>query len=246
LKVTYNDGAGHEANDYFHGLPLAAWAAQNSPTAGPQITANGGGRAAGVTGNYQQSLFNFVNTLRLQGLGFRAITNAWSPNMNVISPAVSGVPTSIYYALPGTPPQSYTFIIGNATAATLTQTNPVAIPSSKGRYRMILRGFQAPFNALNGRFPAVLFQIAAGNIPSGASQPVAGQWAINVLARFPNYLPWNNTGYLCPEAWSYYSPAPCPPTPNTGLVGASALLITSKKTGRPFDLQRGRQRNRVR
>lgn len=241
-KGTMNDGAGHEANFYFHGVPL--YSEGGTGLAGGIQLPNIGGRTTTPYARWLTNLYSFCNGLRTNMLGFRGVSNIWTPNganpAGLTPPPLNGTPLpgGIFYNLPGTPLNTYSFIVA--------QLPPTNLSNSRGTWPFILRSFKN-LRVVNGRWPANCFTITAANIPSGASQPSVGDYCVNVLTPFTNYLPWDGRGYLCPATYGVYQPAPCPPLiPGTGPTGISDIILTAKKTGRPPELQRGRSRNRAR
>lgn len=256
-KAQFLDGNGHEAQQYFHGVPLYSQyttvggisvnVVNNQPTT---IQTNQGQRLTQPNSAYVKAMQNFCNQLVALGLGFRYTWHIWepqgikTPDYPTGAPGTPGnsTPTGVYYNLPGYPVNCYTFTMPQSTLG--TSLVPFVEINTKGRYRVIVRGCVA-LRPINGRWPAIGW--TSQGPPSGFTGPfpAAGQNCLTVIHRAADYA-WDGQGDVCPEAWSAMIPLPAvPPAGSVNPPGVANIILTSKKTGRPFDLQRGRSRNRA-
>jgi hypothetical protein len=235
-KVGFNDGLGHNAIQYFHGVPEGSKIQPNQQNNPPfQL----GQRLTAPNPQWLTNLYQFTNQMRTQNLGLRYSTLQWTPNgnpVNGVAATGNGTPLAVQYnaAATGTDAiNTYSFQI-----AQLPTVPPNPNPSA-GKFRFILRGFKPPFNVLNGRYPCNVYT----KTPSGGPT----QYWLNVLKRAANYTPFNGQGYVSPEIWTTLTPAQCPTGSGalTSAPGAGGVILTSKKTGRPFELQRGRASRRA-
>lgn len=223
-KVIFTDSFGNAAQMYFHGVPVASLL---QPINQATVVQGYAGRFPDVRQDYIKNMNNFCNAMRVLGLGLRYNTVQWTPMglpvgvaPNEIASTGNGTPVAVNYAFAGTGTATYTF-----------QMNP-SLTVKLGKFRVVLREFKN-LRVLNGRWPALGFQ-------------ANGNYYVNVKVNAPNYLAWDGYGYLSPEIWSVFQPDPAPPAGPTGTSGVSGIILTSKRLGRPFGLQRGRQSNRVR
>jgi len=124
-------------------------------------------------------------------------------------------------------PNTYTFQFPLAQAG---QTL-LPIGNTGGKFIANLKGFKA-LNFLNGRRPATGFIAMIGGVQV---------YLVNVNLRASD-VPWDGIGFLSPLSWSVFAPAPSVPAAGSNLPpGFGGVLLTAKKTGRPFDLQVGRR-----
>lgn len=103
-----------------------------------------------------------------------------------------------------------------------TFTMPQASPFQRGRF--VLRGFKN-LNFLNGRWPCIAGIGGANNV---------------TMIRKARKVIWDGSGYVSPEAWSYYTPAPTASPAEGQPPGAQLTMLTTKKIGRPFGAPAGR------
>lgn len=221
-KVNFADAYGNTAMQYFHGVPLFSQVTTGG-TAKARETAFS--RFPDIRYDWTQNLYNFCNKLRSLGLGLRYATVQWTENGNPVGVAPdlipgtgNGSPDVVEYNKAGFPPNTYSFKM------------PVIAAPVLGKFRVIIRGMKL-LAVLNGRWPAY-------------GKMIGSDYWVNVRRRAANYLPFDNNGYLSPEIWSVFQPDPAPPLSGGDLGGVTGIIMTEKKMGRPFDLQRGRQRTR--
>lgn len=242
-KAQFLDGQGHEALQYFHGVPLFSQVVTAGSTASPQNQL--GGRLVAPSPAWLKALNNFCNALVNLELGFRFSWHIWepagikTPDYPTGAPAVPGnsTPLLAYYNLPGLPPNVYTFTMPQSSLATVL--TPFVQVNSKGRYRVIVRGMKA-LGAINGRWPAIGWTSAGPPPGFTGPYPAAAQFCLTVIRRAA-MATFDAQGDVCPEAWSAMVPLPAVPaagSPNP--PGVANIILGTKKTGRPFDLQRGR------
>jgi hypothetical protein len=243
---TLNDGNGHNASLYFHGVPL--WSQNVAvPPGGLQPPSQFLERVGLVSSGWTQAMNNLCNVMIAQGLGFRFAYPTWTQMgapTNGYNSTGNGTPIAAYYNFPGTPNNTYTFQMplnptppGGSPPAALCQ-NPL------GKFVIIIRGMQL-LKVINGRWSAVGFMYAGSTGPT-----IPAGYYVNVRRRAANYLTttapfYDSFGYLAPEVWSVVQPAPAPPIASAFAPGITGPQLTSKKVGRPFDLQRGRRRATV-
>lgn len=242
-KAQFLDGQGHEATQYFHGVPFYSFA--GAPPSGQLVQQNQGQRLTAAYSAWLKALNAFCQALVNLELGFRFSWRIWepagikTPDYPAGAPGTPGnsTPLNAFYNLPGFPPNCYTFAMPQSCLATTLQ--PYVQVNSKGRYRVIVRGMKS-LGPINGRWPAIGW-ISTGP-PTGFTgpYPAAGQFCVTVVRRAAQYT-WDALGDVCPEAWS--AMIPLTPTPLAGSAnppGVANIILGSKKTGRPYDLQRGR------
>ena len=263
-----SDGNGHTAGIYLHGVPLSSQFNQAGAFVNePNVPSSAFTRdISSVNSAWVQNLRLFCNSMITNGLGFRYAYTTWT---------IAGLPSGLYpslgngsapqayYGLPGTPANSYSFLMAGfalpvppATAGTsysqwlkgVGAAAPTPSTPIIGKFICIVRG-QKQLRVLNGRWPAVGQFLPAGVAPF--SNP-AGYY-VTIQRRAPNYLSgvlgsYDAAGYLAPLAWSVTQPLPggnpMVPTPAQA-PGIQLLELTEKKVGRPFGSPRGRARNRV-
>jgi hypothetical protein len=231
--VSFNDGFGNSARQFFHGVPLGS---QFLPASATIVNPQFGSRVPQVTANWLAYLNNFCNQLRALGLGFRYATVQWTMyNLpvgvppNQIASTGNGTPTAnptgtpplsaANYNLPGFPANTYTFALQTPVAPIL------------GKFRVIVREMQA-LKVLNGRWSAI-------------GRMVGTTYCVNVRRRVPNYGDYDGNGYLSPEIWSVMFPGAAAPLAGANGPGVGGVELGEKKLGRPYAQQRGRARNRV-
>lgn len=226
FKVIFTDVFGDNATQYFHGVPLAAELVDSSTMVERDTRPGFGSRYPEVDAQWLTNLNNFTNNLRSLGLGLRFTYPQWTPgglpvgiSPNQILAVGNGTPIAVTYAYAGYGLQTYTFQL------------PIPASPIIGKFRVILREF-SNLRVLNGRWPAFGFM-------NGAN------YFVNVRHRAANYTPWDGNGYLSPEVWSTFQPAAAAPLSGSDFSGVSGVVLTSKKMGRPFGQQRGRQRARA-
>jgi hypothetical protein len=227
FKVIFTDSFGNSATQYFHSVPLAAELVDIPGGGIERDTRPGfGSRYPEIDSQWITNINNFTNNLRSLGLGLRFTFPQWTPGglpvgviPNQILAVGNGTPIAVTYAYAGYGLQTYTFQI------------PVPASPIIGKFRVILREF-VNLRVLNGRWPAFGFMVGSN-------------YFVNVRHRAANYTPWDGNGYLSPEVWSTFQPAAAPPISGSDFSGVSGVVLTSKKMGRPFGQQRGRQRARA-
>lgn len=226
FKVIFTDAFGNSATQYFHGVPLAAELVDSNTIAERDTRPGFGSRYPEVDSQWLTNLNNFTNNMRSLGLGLRFTYPWWTPAglpvgvaPNQIVAAGNGTPIAVTYAYAGYGLQTYTFQM------------PVPVAPIIGKFRVIMREF-VNLRVLNGRWPAFGFMAGAN-------------YFVNVRHRAANYTPWDGNGYLSPEVWSTFQPSAAAPISGADFSGVSGVVLTSKKMGRPFGQQRGRQRARA-
>jgi hypothetical protein len=263
FHVVFGDGNGHTATEYFHGVPIAAltsWSAKNQGYATPDLPSIQRS-VANINPAWLAQLAIFCNQLLVNGLGFRFVYPSWTKQGLAVPPYFSqgnGTPVAAYYSLPGTPANTYSFLMGGFGPAPGTVYNtwlngafssaPATPPAVTGQFTIIVRGMKQ-LRVINGRWPCIAQFLPAGTAPF--NNP-AGYY-ITVNRRAANYLstvyPYYDTnGYLAPMLWSVAQPLPGGPPMQASPAqppGAQLYELTDKKLGRPFFEQRGRARNRV-
>jgi len=241
-KVGFTDGQGHNAIQYFHGVPYYSFAAKFGP---PVISGVGNQYPQALQGQrltrpyaaWLSQLRQFNDALIAQNLGFRYSTTQWTPAGMGAGSTGNGTPLNVIY--------NYNVPAGSGYSAQLTLPGTYTIqvaqlPSvsqlmNNGRFQVNCRGFKS-LAVLNGRHPA---------IPFTGVGPNAGLFFVNVVKKAAQYA-WDQQGYVTPIVWNTFAPAPSVPANSSQLPpGFGNVILTSKKTGRPFDLQRVRSRNRV-
>ena len=243
ILARLTDGNGHSANYYFHGVPIQALQQNRVGVTPPP---NALTRLPTVATQYIQLLNNLVNGMIANGLGFQFAFQTWTPMgqpLNNLPSTGNGTPLKVFYDLPGTPTNTYTFLLPANPAPPGPPTSPPATlcQNPVGRFKVVIRGMKQ-LQVLNGRWTATALNFT----PDGES---AGYY-VNVRRRAANYLlddvgSWDGNGYLAPLVFSVIQPSPAPPIVSLGAPGISGVELTSKKVGRPFAQQRGRRRNQV-
>jgi hypothetical protein len=243
-KCNFVDGNGHTAPYYFHGVPIFS---QNQPGGSQTVPPLGfEERLPAVRSTWIQYMWSLCNTLIQVGLGFRFQWICWTPGglgQSGYPGTGNGTPLGVYYNFPGKPTNTYTFQMPVNGAPPVGQPPAALCQNPLGKFRIIVRSMKQ-LKVVNGRWPAFGFMW-----PGGANLPPAGYY-VNVLRKGANYLAdntgaYDGYGYLSPEVWSVTQPAPSPPWVTTAAPGIQGPLYTTKRVGRPFDLERGRRRNQV-
>lgn len=165
-------------------------------------------------------------------LRFAPMSTLWLANLKAYSDQIAALGLGLRYlnspwdigGLPGPMAKPVTFVY-DAVTETYIATMPQAATNLRMRY--VLRGFKN-LSFLNGRWPGI----------------VAGVNQIRIL-RKARGLTWDGTGTVSPEVWAYFTPSPSLVVPAGNRPGVVYSLITGKKIGRPFDLERGRARARA-
>lgn len=217
-KIQFTDGVGHNANHFLHGFPV--WAMDNDWTALP--VSGFTRRLAQVSQQWVTNLKRYSDKIIQQNMGLRFTTNIWAPQGPPFVAPITGDsrPSNVVGAQPtyDSAHDYYTFFM------------PQPLPQDK--MRVVLRGFKN-LNFLNGRWLAK----NAGSVVVGTTT----YYGVTVVIPYRNQLPWDGNGTICPETFTLFQPLPSVAlAPAFGIPGVQFNFITSKKIGRPFEVERGR------
>lgn len=221
-----------------HGLPVYAFPAAN-PTDVEGSFSPQELRFAVPSGDWQKALNAYVLYLWQWNLGFRTINGTW--NNADGSPGIFAAPDSVYYNS-SLQMIELQWLASRLPPPGLANVNPNigGIPVLGGpRFRVQMRGWKG-FQVINGRWPA---QVCVAQTGYG--------YAVRIIRQVRAFQGGAQIGFVSPVSWTIWKPNPNGAVAGypSSLVdqngpGAKFQYVESKKIGKPFDLERGRARNR--
>lgn len=241
-------GGGQRQTAYVahHGLPIYAYDGV-TPSISPTQYGSAFRRLPQPNGNWINRLGDYVVTLARNGLGFRTIAGAWNDQASGF-PLTYATPQTWYYNPTVQMIELQWTTVGTGSnppffPAGLIAQQPANWPVVGSFCRLQVRKWKS-FAVLAGRWAAQVVTPQTGNA-----------FALRIIrtCRQPT-VPTTVVPQVSPIAWQIWSPGQTTVPPALGpsntpdpigvAIAGRWVLAESKKLGRHFDEQRGRQRNR--